>query len=242
MNISDDNVASDEKPRKVSDVHFELSGPIVNSLAHIFYRDWHFTTGEAYRNELPPQPAVNGDADCRAIPDGPDGEMDALALTIQSVISGASESVDIMTPYFLPSREMVSVLQVAVLRGVRVRIILPAKNNLFYIHWANRNTLMELLKWGVEIYYQPAPFCHSKLLCVDSDYCLIGSANLDPRSLRLNYELGVEVFSEAFSAELRSHFESVATASTPIKYEELVNRSVPTRLRDSAVALLSPYL
>ncbi len=242
MNISDDHVASEEKPRKVSDVHFELRGPIANSLAEIFYRDWHFTTGEAFRNDSPVQPAASGDADCRAIPDGPDGEMDALALTIQSVVSGAKESVEIMTPYFLPSRELISVLQAAALRGVRVQIVLPAKNNLLYVHWANRNTLMELLKWGVEAYYQPAPFCHSKLLCVDREYCLIGSANLDPRSLRLNYELGIEVFSLTFCAELRSHFESVVKASTPIQYEQLVNRSVPTRLRDSAFALFSPYL
>jgi cardiolipin synthase len=102
--------------------------------------------------------------------------------------------------------------------------------------------LTELLRWGIEAYYQPAPFCHSKILCVDREYSLIGSANLDPRSLRLNYELGVEVFSTEFCSELRAHFESVIVASEPIKYEQLVNRSVPTRLRDSAVALFSPYL
>jgi cardiolipin synthase len=242
MNISDHHIASDEGPRRVSDVHFKLQGPIIDSLAEIFYRDWHFTTGEKHENDQQCSPVANGNADCRAIPDGPDGELDALALTIQSVVCSASESVEIMTPYFLPSRELIASLQTAALRGVSVRIVLPGKNNLFYIHWANRNTLTELLRWGIEAYYQPAPFCHSKILCVDQEYSLIGSANLDPRSLRLNYELGVEVFSTELCSELRAHFESVVAASEPIKYEQLVSRSVPTRLRDSAVALFSPYL
>ena len=242
INISDANVASDERPRKVSDVHFELHGPIVNSLAEIFYRDWCFTTGEAFQNDEPGEPVAGGGEECRAIPDGPDGELDALALTIQSVVSSASENIEIMTPYFLPSRELIAALQAAVLRGVTVRVVLPGKNNLFYVHWANRNMLTELLRWGVEAYYQPAPFCHSKILCVDQEYSLIGSANLDPRSLRLNYELGIEVFSVQLSKELRSHFEAVIAESALIKYEQLVSRSVPVRLRDSAVALFSPYL
>lgn len=242
MNIGDKHVGAADRPREITDVHFSLRGPIVDSLAEIFYRDWHFTTGETHRNAQPGKVLFDGDADCRAIPDGPDEEMDALAQTIQSVVSGASRSVDIMTPYFLPSRELISTLQAAALRGVRVRILLPMENNLFYVHWANRNMLTELLGWGVEAYYQPAPFCHSKLLCVDDEYCLIGSANLDPRSLRLNFELGIEVFSERLGNDLRRHIESVVTESTPITYEGLSSRSVPVRLRDSMAGLFSPYL
>lgn len=242
MNISDDHIGSDEKPRNISDVHFALAGPIVGSLAEIFYRDWYFTTGDFFENDELSDNGNSGDADCRAIPDGPNDELDALALTIESMISSASELVEIMTPYFIPSRELISALQAAVLRGVRVRIVLPGKNNLPYMHWANRNMLSELLKWGIEAYYQPAPFCHSKLFCIDREYCLIGSANLDPRSLRLNYELGVEVFSSKFSSELRSHFDSVIALSAPITYDQLAHRSVRIRLRDSTAALFSPYL
>jgi len=176
------------------------------------------------------------------IPDGPDGALDALSLTIQSVIAAASKSVDIMTPYFLPSRELIASLQSATLRGVKVRVILPGKNNLFYIHWANRNMLAELMKWHVEAYYQPAPFCHSKLLCVDQEYCMVGSANLDPRSLRLNFELGIEIFSAPLNSELRLHFENTLASSIRITREELANRSVPVRLRDSFVSLFAPYL
>lgn len=79
------------------------------------------------------------------------------------------------------------------------------KNNLAYMNWANRNTLIELSRWGIRIYYQPAPFSHSKFLCVDETYSFVGSANLNLRSLRLNFELGVEIFSETVNEGLRAH-------------------------------------
>ncbi len=246
MNISDDQTADAGRPRRVSDVHFGLTGPVVADLVRVFCSDWRFATKSTIGQKSPPVPAPvavsSGDARCRAIPDGPDDEMDALALTIQAVVSGAGTSVDIMTPYFLPSRGLIASLQSAALRGARVRIVLPGKNNLFYVHWAHRNVLTELLGWGIEVYYQPAPFCHSKLLCIDGDYCLIGSANLDPRSLRLNYELGIEVFSAQLNAELRAHIDALVAGSTLVTPDELTGRSVPVRLRDAAAYLFSPYL
>jgi len=241
MNISDDHTSVPGEQRKVTDVHFRLRGPVVAELAVVFIDDWRFATGQSI--ELAEQQALSvGHARCRVVPDGPDDKLDALALTIQGVISSASNSVDIMTPYFLPSRELIASLQSAALRGIRVRIVLPAKNNLFYVHWANRNLLGELIEWGIEICYQPAPFCHSKLFCVDDEYCLIGSANLDPRSLRLNFELGIEIFSAPLNTELRAHIDAVTARSKPITIEELKARSTAVRLRDSFVNLFSPYL
>jgi cardiolipin synthase len=243
MNISDDHTSTAERPRKVSDVHFRLHGPVVAELAELFYRDWHFAGGAlSARAETDQNSKIYGDMLCRTVPDGPGDDLDALALTIQTVISAASHCVDIMTPYFLPSRELIGSLQSAALRGTKVRIVLPQKNNLFYMHWAHRNTLADLLNWDIEAFYQPAPFCHSKLLCIDSYYSLIGSANLDPRSLRLNFELGIEVFSKDLNKELRAHIDSIIATSTAVTYDDLKNRPVRTRLRDSAAALFAPYL
>jgi cardiolipin synthase len=243
MNISDDNTSTAEQPRTVSDVHFQLRGPVVAELAQLFCRDWQFAGGaSSAATESAQIPQDCGDMLCRTVPDGPGDDLDALALTIQAVISAASQSIDIMTPYFLPSRELIASLQSAALRGIKVRIILPRKNNLFYMHWAHRNTLAELLNWDIEVFYQPAPFCHSKLLCIDHEYTLMGSANLDPRSLRLNFELGIEVFSEGLNKELRAHIESVIATSEAVTYDDLRNRPVRMRLRDSAAALLAPYL
>ncbi len=242
MNISDDHTSSTDVPRKITDIHFSLRGPVIAELAAVFYEDWLFTASDPVVDSEPPPTVAGGDASCRVVPDGPDERMDALALTIQATISGARNSIDIMTPYFLPSRELMASLQAAALRGIRVRVVLPGKNNLFYVHWANRNLLAELIEWGVEVYYQPAPFCHSKLICIDDEYCLIGSANLDPRSLRLNFELGIEIFSQALNTELREHISDVIARSEPITLQQLERRSTPVRLRDSLVSLFSPYL
>jgi cardiolipin synthase len=242
MNISDDHTSVDGKSHKVTDVHFRLRGPVVAELAKVFHDDWRFATGQSIDVGRHPPPTSPGQALCRVVPDGPDDQLDALALTIAGVVGCAQDCIRIMTPYFLPSRELIAALQMAALRGIRVRIVLPAINNLIYVHWANRNLLAELIEWGIEICYQPAPFCHSKLLCVDDEYCLIGSANLDPRSLRLNFELGVEIFSLPLSAELRAHIDEVAARSKPVTLAELQARSTLVRLRDSFVNLFSPYL
>ena len=242
MNISDDQTSLAGQARRVSDVHFHLLGPVVSELSEVFCRDWHFATHTPAVESGTPTPETRGDMKCRVVPDGPDDELDSLALTIQTAISAATESIDIMTPYFLPGRELMTALLSASLRGVKVQIILPGKNNLFYVHWANRNLLGELLTWDIAAFYQPAPFCHSKLLCIDGNYSLIGSANLDPRSLRLNFELGIEVFSESLNHTLRTHFAQVLAVSTRIRPDDLARRSVRARLRDSAAALLSPYL
>jgi cardiolipin synthase len=242
MNIGDDHTSVPGKQRRVTDVHFRLRGPVVAELAVVFHDDWRFATGQSIKVDERQQLPSGGHARCRVVPDGPDDKLDALALTIQGVVSGAADSIDIMTPYFLPSRELIASLQAAALRGIRVRILLPAKNNLFYVHWANRNLLAELVEWGIEICYQPKPFCHSKLFCVDDEYCLIGSANLDPRSLRLNFELGVEIFSVPLNTELRAHIDEVAARSKPVTIEELRARTTLVRLRDSFVNLFSPYM
>ncbi len=242
MNISDDNTSQPGRDRTITDVHFGLHGPVVDDLATTFAADWQFTTGQEIDSVRRKGPATDGTARCRVIPDGPDDQMDALALTIQSVVSGSTQKVDVMTPYFLPSRELMTSFQSAALRGVQVRIVLPGKNNLFYVHWASRNVLAELLEWGIGAYYQPAPFCHSKLLCVDDEYSLIGSANLDPRSLRLNFELGIEVFSTALNSKLRQHVTTTIANSRPVTLDELSARPTVIRLRDALVGLFSPYL
>lgn len=154
----------------------------------------------------------------------------------------AEKQVMIMTPYFVPSREMIAAFQSAALRGVEVTIILPQKNNLPYVHWATRNLLWELLLYGVRVYYQPPPFVHTKLLVIDGHYAHIGSANLDARSLRLNFELVVEVYDSAFARCLLEHMNTALEQAHPVSLAELDGRSLPVRVRDAACWLFSPYL
>ena len=179
---------------------------------------------------------------CRTITDGPGEDLDQLTMLLAATIAQAHHSIYIMTPYFLPPREIISALQAASLRGVAVHLVLPAKNNLPYVHWATRNMLWEVLFQGVRVYYQPAPFVHSKLFVVDDCYSLIGSTNWDPRSLRLNFELQVEVFDRDFAKQMVEHINTAIRNGRPVTLEEVDNRSLPVRLRDSFCWLFSPYL
>jgi cardiolipin synthase len=147
-----------------------------------------------------------------------------------------------MTPYFLPPRELLGTLKAAALRGVDVAVILPALNNLPYIHRATRHMLWEPLQHRVQIYYQPPPFVHSKLMVVDEHYALIGSANMDARSLRLNFELDVEVYDRNFTEELCRYFQGVRTRSRPVTLQDVDGRPLPTRVLDGLAWLFSPYL
>jgi cardiolipin synthase len=147
-----------------------------------------------------------------------------------------------MTPYFLPSRELITALQNAALRGVEINILLPAKSNLPFVQWATAKMLWELLQKGVRIFYQPPPFVHSKLLIIDDHYAQVGSANIDPRSLRLNFELVIEVYGDTVSEVLSPHFQQSLAQSREISLNEVDSRSIPVRTRDALAWLFSPYL
>lgn len=241
MNISDRHcVERQGKGHRVVDVHFALRGPVVASLRSIFNGDWVFAGGEPITGV--PDVAPAGAAQCRAIADGPDEELDRLLLLMVGTIGLARRRVGIMTPYFIPPRELLGALQTAALRGVDVSILLPEHNNLFFMHRATRHLLWELLQRGVRIYLQPGHFVHSKLFLVDDDYVQMGSANLDPRSLRLNFELNVEVLDADFAAGLGKYYAEARSGAREITLEEVDGRGMGTRLVDGMTWLFSPYL
>jgi cardiolipin synthase len=244
MNIGDRHMIERAgRPAPVKDMHFQVEGPVVAELQKVFLEDWYFVTGELLddRRFFPsPQPA--GKALIRAIDDGPDKELRKLHWIILGALSCAKKRVQIMTPYFIPDRAMISAIATTAMRGVEVTIILPGKNNLPYMHWATRSYLWELLQCGIRVYYQPPPFVHTKLFLVDDNWSLIGSANLDTRSLRLNFELNLEVYDGECTGHLAKYFAAALAASRTITLEEVDGRSLPEKLRDGTAKLFSPYL
>jgi cardiolipin synthase len=242
MNIGARHMMQSGDRRRVVDIHFRVTGPVVHQLEDAFHEDWCFATGQP-PDPLPPSdlPAV-GDALCRGITDGPNEDLDALSWILRGAFAAAQRRILIMTPYFVPDRTLVADLIGAALRGVEVEILLPGKNNLPFVHWATRAMLWELLEAGVRVHYQPPPFVHSKLLLVDDDYALIGSANIDPRSLRLNFEFNVEVWDRAFVADMGAHVAAARAASREVTLEELDGRHIPERIRDGLARLAAPYL
>jgi cardiolipin synthase A/B len=242
VNIRDHYLSPDpETPAPIVDMHFRFTGPITAQIEAIFLADWELVTGEIGAAK-PFTGASSGKAICRTLSNSPEGDLDRLTETLVGAIGNAKRRVAIMTPYFLPPRELIAPLQAAALQGVDVAVILPEQNNLPYVHRATRHMLWELLQRGVRIYYQPPPFVHSKLFYFDDEYAQVGSANLDPRSLRLNFEMNVEVYDRAFVAELARHFEAVRSSSTAITLGGVDGRSVVTKIIDGVCWLFSPYL
>jgi cardiolipin synthase len=243
MNIGNQHVKDKQGDIAVADMHFRLTGPVVKQLEQVFIEDWHFSTGDRIAKPSPPSNEIDSaSAWARVISDGPDDDLGKLGLVMEAAISAAQQSIRIMTPYFLPTREMIAALKSAALRGVKVDIVLPEKSNLRYVDWATRNLLWEILKWDVHVYYQPPPFAHTKLFVVDGEYMHIGSANIDPRSLRLNFEIAVEIIDAALGETLTKHFDEIVSRSHQTTLAEVDGRSYPVRFRDSIAWLFSPYL
>jgi len=244
MNIGDHHLASRmENPRRVRDIHFRIQGPVVAELQLVFLNDWWFVTGEKLQGErfYPPLEHA-GSALCRGVTDGPDLDHERLRYIFIGAVASAESRVQIMTPYFIPDRVILATLVTTALRGVEVDLVLPRKSNLPFINWAMTAYLWELLRFGVRVYLQPPPFVHTKLLVVDGVWMMVGSANLDPRSLRLNFEFNVEIYDPQLGKRLGAEVDAAAARSQPVTLEHVDSRSVPIRLRDGLMKLFSPYL
>ncbi len=242
MNIGDRHLVQKRHNReRVSDTHFLLTGPVVRQLEQSFIEDWSFCTGNAIAPTKRP-PVRSGPAVCRTIIDGPNEASQHLSKILVGAIATAGQRIQIMTPYFLPSTEMIAVMQTAALRGVEVDIVLPEENNLPFIQWASNNMIGDLLQYGVKIYFQPAPFVHSKIFVIDGMYAQIGSANIDPRSLLLNFEMNVEIYDKNFAGYLERCISDAIQKSTPITLDMINHRSKLAKTRDAVVWLFSPYL
>jgi cardiolipin synthase len=159
-----------------------------------------------------------------------------------AALAEAQTSVKILTPYFLPDAALVAALNLAALRGVRVDIILPAKNNLPFVHWASRAMWWQVLERGCHVWLTPPPFDHSKLMIVDGHWVLLGSANWDARSLRLNFEMNVECYSREFAREMEKIIDRKISGAHEVTLAEVDARLVSVKLRDAVARLFSPFL
>ncbi|NGY05546.1 phospholipase D-like domain-containing protein [Solimonas terrae] len=242
MNIGARHLAEDPQNRRPTiDLHFELQGVIVRQMADVFAEDWAFAAHE--KIGVPePRTIGGGTVICRAITDGPNEDFEQLNFVLHAAIAAARREILIMTPYFLPSAELIAALQGAALRGVRTVILLPRHNNLPYVGWAAQHSLAQLLERGVRVRFQPGAFCHSKLFVVDGMYALIGSANWDPRSLLLNFELNVEIYDAAVAQGLAAHFAASWQESDELLWRDAQHLPFWRRLRNALFWLFSPYL
>lgn len=242
MNIRDD-FWSDGGAEAAHDLHFRVEGPVVGHLQECFAEDWAFASGEVLDGEpwFPPiQPA--GDLPCRAVQDGPDEDFETARYMLLGALTVARSSIRIVTPYFLPDAALITTLRVAALRGVTVDIMIPERGNIPMVQWACMGQLGQVMEAGCRVFLSPPPFDHSKLMVVDGAWSLVGSANWDPRSLRLNFEFNVEAFGTSLGRELDEWFDRRLEIARPFTMEQWSARPLPVRLRDGVARLFTPYL
>jgi cardiolipin synthase A/B len=245
MNIRHRHVVSQAKFRPIQDVHFRIDGSLVSQIQETFSIDWRFTTGEILSDSIwfaEFDSSTNHGVTGRCIADGPDESLDRIRKILHGAISVARSSILIVTPYFLPDDALVTALSVAALRGVRVDIVLPSKSNLHFVQWASMAQLWQVLVPGCHVWQTPPPFDHSKFFVVDSEWSFVGSANWDPRSLRLNFEMNCELYSKDIAKQLESIGEERKRSAHRVTLDELNSRHILIKIRDGVARLFAPYL
>jgi cardiolipin synthase A/B len=243
INIRQGHLLSSKPNHPARDLHFSLHGPAVGQLMRMFTEDWALCTGEWLQgDEWFPLLDTPGDTSVIGLPDGPDDDMHTILLAIATALDEAKREVRIMTPYFLPPEPIFSSLITCALRGIKVRILVPGTNNLPFVQWASRTMYEPLLKRGCIIHEAAPPFDHSKMLTVDGKFSLIGSANLDPRSLRLNFEFNLGCFDDKLAATLNAEFDARLHGARQITQEWLDAQTFGQRLRGGVARMFAPLL
>lgn len=241
INITAENLVAAQPATAVRDVHFAVAGPVVAQMMEAFALDWLFASGEELGGPLWfPALAPAGTAGARVISSGPDHELERIGLAMIAACGVARRSIQVMTPYFLPDERFMAALSLAALRGVAVDIVVPEQADHRLLDWAMRAHLGPLIAAGARLWLAPPPFEHAKLMAVDGEWSLIGSANWDMRSLRLNFELNLAVTCADFAATIAAAI--AAGQGKKLTLEALNARGMAERLRDSAARLLLPYL
>jgi len=243
LNIAAQNVLADHPPDPVNDLQFRFEGPIVTQFMVTFAEDWNFMTGEVLDGDRwwPEIPAA-GAIPARGVSSGPDEDIGVLSSIMATAVGEAKRRLRIVTPYFLPDQTLTACLVLAALRGVEVDIVVPERSDHPAFQWAMQAHLALLAAPGITVYCSRPPFDHSKLMTVDGAWSLVGSANWDVRSLRLNFEFNVECYGPRAAAEVDRVIDAKIAAAREILPAEFANRPLVLKLRDSAARLMLPYL
>ena len=240
--------------KPVSDTHFRVEGSVVEQLIIAFAQDWYFTTHEI----LPVSPLIQhamtllnqkraqqpqketGNTYARIVTAGPDTDLEKIEYVMLQAITLARKNIQLMTPYFLADDRFLTELELAALRGVHVDIVVPLRSNHRVLDWACRTHVSSLLKNTVRIWLSKPPFNHSKLMVVDGVWSFVGSSNLDIRSLRLNFEMNMEVYDIALAEELEAFIKS--HQNDQLTLTVLNRRPYYVKISDSCARLFMPYL
>ena len=225
------------------DTHVEVEGPSADALQLIFAEDWHWATGETIDGlEWETREARGGDADVLVLPSGPADDYETCNLMFVHAIHSAEKRFWIASPYFVPNAEIVSALQVAGLRGVDVRILLPKNPDHLLVYLASFYFMKATGPKGIRFFRYTDGFMHQKAFLIDDFGVGVGTANLDNRSFRLNFEITLLAVNHRLAAATEAMFENDFARATEVESNEIDKRSAAFKLGAAGARLLAPIL
>jgi cardiolipin synthase len=222
------------------DYHLRLEGQAVGWLQALFAEDWLYATRKGLpEGDLYPD-CERGAVTAQVLASGPDSDSEAIHRAFVQAIHDARERVWLVTPYFVPGEAALMALSNAALRGVDVRLLLPRRSDSRLVDYAGRAYYDDLLSRGVRIWRYPLGMLHAKALLVDNDLGIVGTANFDPRSFRLNFEVALAIYDSDFVSRLAAQMSADMDASIQVRQPR--NLSFLRRLGEAFAKLFSPLL
>jgi len=240
LNVGDEYLGRSPKFGPWRDTHLKLTGPSVQAVQLAFLEDWYWATGELPKLDWSLTAAEGGDQKVLVLPSGPADLLETCGMFFVHAINSARHRLWIASPYFVPDSHVICALQLAAMRGVDVRIVLPQKPDHLLVYLSSFSFLEEAEQAGVEIYrYQPG-FMHNKVLLVDDDLAAVGTANLDNRSFRLNFEITIVVDDRRFAGQVEAMLTRDLAQCKPADADELKRRPFWFRLAVRLARLMAP--
>lgn len=241
INIADRYIYGMKKLGFWRDTHLQIEGDAVASLQTIFAADWYFLTKENLTGDgyFSNQSNSLGVA-MQISASGPDSDWDSIAQAFFAAIANAKHEICIVTPYLMPTPQIVSALKTSAISGVDIKIIIPENSDVTIPKWCSFSYVGELLEAGVKVFFYQNGFIHSKLIMVDGVFSSIGSANLDFRSLETNFEVNAFIYDEPLTRQLKSFFNVDLRNSREIILSEWKKRHWTHKTRESLAYLISP--
>ncbi|MGJ8686132.1 MAG: cardiolipin synthase [Spongiibacteraceae bacterium] len=242
MNIGDEYRHFDPKLTPWRDTGIALSGPVVQSAQLAFCEDWYWATESLPKLNWQLQASADQNRSAMLIATGPADVVESCALVFLNLIQQAKERLWIVSPYFVPDTPIIQALQLAAMRGVDVRILLPETPDKLMIKLSSYTAIKETISQGVQIYFYKKGFLHQKALLVDNDIGAIGTANLDNRSFRLNFEIMAICHDRTFTSELENMLNTDFQHSYQLRPRDVAEWSLGRRLISRCAYLFAPIL
>jgi cardiolipin synthase len=243
LNVGDEYVGCSARFGSWRDTHMAVAGPSADAVQLIFAEDWHWATGETIDAlEWQTRPVPGHNADVLVLASGPADELETCNLMFVQAIHAAEKRFWIASPYFVPNSEVVAALQIAGLRGVDVRILLPANPDHRLVYLASFYFMRQTGGHGVRFFRYDEGFMHQKAFLIDDRAAGIGTANLDNRSFRLNFEITLLTIDTQFAAEVAEMFERDFERCKEVRHDEIDEKGALFRIAAAGSRLLSPML